>query len=68
MPIYEYSCRECNCEFESLLLNTEEKESVRCPRCGGDRIERLPSCFASTSGESGTLKSGCGSPKTGGFS
>ena len=68
MPIYEYSCKACDCTFETLLRNSEEEASVRCPRCDGERVERVLSCFSSSSGAGGALKSSCGSPKSGGFS
>ena len=32
MPIYEYECRSCNCEFEKLQ-GISEAALVDCPRC-----------------------------------
>ncbi len=32
MPIYEYICRPCGCEFEALIRG--ESDAPRCPRCG----------------------------------
>ncbi|MCC6025372.1 MAG: zinc ribbon domain-containing protein [Caldimicrobium sp.] len=42
MPIFEFKCLECGQEFEILLKNREEANSVKCKFCGG-RVERLMS-------------------------
>lgn len=44
MPIYEFSCKDCGAEFEELTgphvgLTTD---AVRCPECGAEGAERLP--------------------------
>lgn len=52
MPIYEYSCESCGCEFEQLLLGSDQPE---CPQCGGDQLDRLMSVPAAHSGGSGQL-------------
>jgi putative FmdB family regulatory protein len=38
MPLYEYSCQQCNHTFEALVF---DGEAVECPQCRGDRLERL---------------------------
>jgi putative FmdB family regulatory protein len=38
MPIYEYRCRDCEAEFELLLLAGTE---AVCPECSGSELERL---------------------------
>ena len=38
MPLYEYECKTCRHEFETLVRNGE---SPRCPECGGERLEKL---------------------------
>ncbi len=43
MPLYEYKCSDCGCEFEELVFNSEE-----CPEC--------PEC---KSGNTGKLISAC---------
>ncbi len=48
MPIYEYRCQECANEFETLLLNREER--ARCPVCGSQTLSRLLSAHAVGSG------------------
>ena len=37
MPLYEYSCRQCDHAFEALVF---DGESVECPECHGRRLER----------------------------
>lgn len=38
MPIYEYSCKSCGHQFETLILG---KEEAACPNCSGKDLERL---------------------------
>jgi putative FmdB family regulatory protein len=67
VPIYEYVCLDCQEQFETLVLGSDEE--VTCPSCQSDKLERAMSCFAK--GSSGT-KSGSGLSSacsgTGGFS
>ena len=51
MPMYEFRCRECGERFEELRNLSEPDSGVECPKCGGGRVERLLSSFA-TSGPS----------------
>ena len=41
MPIYEYSCRVCGRQFQYLVLNKEDEESLRCPGCDGRDLKKL---------------------------
>ena len=50
MPIYEYICTECSQGFEQLHLSS--RETVSCPRCNGNKVDRRLSVFASPSGAS----------------
>lgn len=40
MPIYEYQCTKCGCNFEYLKLSEGEPEP-RCPSCCGTDVKRL---------------------------
>ena len=40
MPIYEYSCKACEHEFETLVLGRTQPE---CPSCQSQDLERLMS-------------------------
>jgi len=65
MPIYEYTCANCNKDFETLVFRSDEE--VSCPRCKGTDVHRLMSAcgfkssgsFTPASGSSGC--SGCSS-------
>ena len=43
MPIYEYVCRSCRHEFETLVYGSERPE---CPRCASAELEKQLSAFA----------------------
>ena len=40
MPIYEYRCKKCGCDFECLVMGSDE---VCCPSCEGREVNRLMS-------------------------
>lgn len=40
MPIYEYSCGECDERFE-LLVRGSEDGSPACRKCGSEKVERV---------------------------
>jgi putative FmdB family regulatory protein len=42
MPIFEYSCKECNVLIEKIYPSLEKSaEVLNCPRCGETRANRL---------------------------
>lgn len=41
MPIYEYECRACDAQFQSLIMKNEEEEGLACPKCHGKRLKKL---------------------------
>jgi putative FmdB family regulatory protein len=43
MPLYDFHCRGCSCEFEALV---RAGDSPKCPECGSTDLERLLSTFA----------------------
>ncbi len=48
MPLFEYACKHCDHQFETLVRSTEMPE---CPSCHGTELERRLSSFAAhTSG------------------
>ncbi|MBU0545567.1 MAG: zinc ribbon domain-containing protein [Proteobacteria bacterium] len=59
MPIYEFKCSKCSEFFELLLMNSNEEEALKCPKCGSDAFERVISTtnFA-MGGSSGNKTSG----------
>jgi len=51
MPIYEFHCKPCNDRFE-VMTSFSRIGEAKCPKCGGQKIERLMSMFASRSTDS----------------
>jgi putative FmdB family regulatory protein len=37
MPIYDFKCRQCEHQFEKLVL----KKTPACPKCASEDLERL---------------------------
>jgi len=56
MPIYEFHCRSCNSNFETLVRNSVEV--VSCKQCGSDDLKKLISAHAIGSG---VMDTACGS-------
>jgi putative FmdB family regulatory protein len=48
VPIFDFECRSCGCEFEALVLHNTTAE---CPTCHGRDLERRFSSFAVSSSE-----------------
>ncbi len=57
MPIYEYRCADCGRKFSVLLMNLEQLEDIRCPKCKGKNLSRLFSRFAAPRSEEDRLES-----------
>src|SRR2546430_11854263 len=61
MPMYEYVCMKCEEHFEELVRGDQE---VACPHCGGTKVARQLSTFATigTAGQTGAFGGGgcCG--------
>jgi putative FmdB family regulatory protein len=46
MPIYEYRCQECGEKFEKFVRSMKNPgPETRCPKCGGQKVEKLLSSF-----------------------
>jgi len=41
MPIYEYQCRFCHKNFQSIIMNKEEEKELSCPKCRSRDLKRL---------------------------
>ena len=58
MPLFEYSCKSCDHQFESLVRGGE---TPSCPSCEGTVLERRQSVFAARSaGASPAMPSSAG--------
>ena len=44
MPIFEYLCQNCDKEFERLVFRSDE--TVECPECGQQSVNKLMSACA----------------------
>ena len=55
MPIYEYSCESCKRKSSILTLRASEAVDPTCSHCGGRRMHRLMSRFATLKSEDARL-------------
>ena len=63
MPLYEFACRTCHKEFETLV--TRDRPAV-CPSCAGQDLEKLLSVFAVSAPSSSRHDlPACGAPSGG---
>ena len=71
MPIYEYRCKACGKEFETLVRNAGDEKELVCPKCGSKDVGRQLSVFTGNAGGSGAAaapSAGSCAPRGGGFS
>lgn len=43
MPLFEYSCRDCDNHFELLV---RESTTLECPKCSSTKLDKQLSVFA----------------------
>jgi putative FmdB family regulatory protein len=58
VPIFEFRCGRCGCEFEKLV--PAAGASVACPACGAKRVEKKFSVFGARVGGKFTPSKGGG--------
>jgi putative FmdB family regulatory protein len=58
MPVYEYVCRGCGQAFERYVQRWSE--SVACPACAGEDVEKQLSTFAMAGSPAGPARGGGG--------
>ncbi len=69
MPIYEYTCKDCNNEFEKFVRSMTTEVKVKCPHCGGDHVKKGWSVFGTNApggGFDGLAASAASACNTGG--
>jgi len=52
MPIYEYTCNDCQETFEVLTISSKTKEKIQCTKCKSENVRKVMSA--------GTIRSGSG--------
>ena len=52
MPIYEYTCRDCESQFEKFVRSMTTDVEVKCPHCGGVHVKKGWSAFATSNAAS----------------
>ena len=67
MPMYEFSCRDCDKKFEELIFTTSDEEEVTCPSCKSTKVAKQLSAFAvgSNGGMSSADFGGCATGSAG---
>lgn len=63
MPIYEYTCQDCERVFETLRLMSQADAPIPCAACGGTQTRRKISLFYAESG--GRAVAGASGPSCG---
>jgi putative FmdB family regulatory protein len=61
MPLFEFVCTDCRRPFEELVRSTSAVDGVKCPACGGQKIAKKISTFASKGTGAGLLSFGASS-------
>jgi putative FmdB family regulatory protein len=63
MPIYEYSCSECNSKFELLRPISQADQEAECPKCHKPARRKMSTfaCFSTTESGVPTRVAGTGS-------
>ena len=59
MPIYEYRCEECDEDFEVFVRSPSQKANFTCPKCGGDKANKVVSLFGVGGATSRTAAASC---------
>jgi putative FmdB family regulatory protein len=46
MPVYEFICQKCDCNFSlAITISEYEKKKFKCPKCKSDKVKRQISSF-----------------------
>lgn len=61
MPIYEYVCKDCGHQFETIRMMKDADKQIHCKSCLGENTTRAISIFyAKSNGKSVASGGGCG--------
>ena len=64
MPIYEYTCKDCENHFEKLVRMSDANPDITCPNCGSRRVQKSFSLFGVGAGKAGGAAASAGSCNT----
>ena len=53
MPIYEYSCQDCEAQFEKFVRSMTSEVEIKCPQRGGTHVKKGWSLFGTGSANGG---------------
>ena len=55
MPIYEYVCKDCNRQFETIITSSASQDRIACRYCGSANTRKTisASCYRVSSASSG---------------
>jgi putative FmdB family regulatory protein len=53
MPIYEYTCKDCDSQFEKFVRSMTSEVAVKCPHCGGTHVNKGWSVFGTNAPSGG---------------
>ncbi len=53
MPIYEYTCQDCENHFEKFVRSMTGSVEVECPHCGGTHVRKGWSVFGTSASNGG---------------
>jgi len=63
VPVFDFKCQECGNKFD-IMVSNRQKEEVRCPTCGAEKVQQLLSAFSSP--KTGSMPDSCAGCKTAG--
>ncbi|MEK9862614.1 MAG: FmdB family zinc ribbon protein [Limisphaerales bacterium] len=63
MPIYEFSCDDCNVEHEQLV-RSHDTSNLSCPSCGSSKLSKKLSVFAAASSDQASIPDCSGNPSS----
>ena len=45
MPTYEFECKDCGHHFEIFASMSEREKGLKCPKCGGFKLNQIFGSF-----------------------
>jgi putative FmdB family regulatory protein len=57
MPVFEYSCSDCDTSYEILHRGAEREDAIVCPSCDSRRYRKRFSVFAAATAGAGGVSS-----------